>query len=90
MADLRKPDVVDAVAAETGLSKAQTEATLNALEHVVTETVKGGGSVVITGFVTFKVQHQPARTGVAMGKPWSRPAGKVVKARVGGKLKAAV
>ncbi|MDR2538968.1 MAG: HU family DNA-binding protein [Bifidobacteriaceae bacterium] len=90
MANLGKSDVIQAVADKVGKSKIEVAATLNALEEVVTETVKKGGSVILTGFVSFKTQTQAARSGVAMGRKWTRPAGKVIKAKVGNKLKNAV
>jgi DNA-binding protein HU-beta len=58
-----KAEMIDAVAAEAGMSKADTERTLGAFfDHVVAETKKGE-SVTWPGFGKFSTSQRAARTG---------------------------
>jgi DNA-binding protein HU-beta len=58
-----KAEMIDAVAAEAGMSKADTERTLGAFfDHVVAETKKGE-AVTWPGFGKFSTSQRAARTG---------------------------
>ncbi|MCK4846880.1 MAG: HU family DNA-binding protein, partial [Deltaproteobacteria bacterium] len=50
---MTKGDIVDSIAEETGLSKADAERAVNAFTGAVTSALKGGDSVSIVGFGTF-------------------------------------
>lgn len=60
---MTKGDIVDSIAEETGLSKADAERAVNAFTGAVTCALKGGDSVSIVGFGTFSVSARAARTG---------------------------
>ena len=60
---MNKQMLVDAIAQKTGLTKKGVADVLNLfIEHVMKE-VKGGGSVTLTGFGTFKSIATKAREG---------------------------
>ena len=60
---MTKGDIVESIAEETGLSKADAERAVNAFTGAVTNALKGGDSVSIVGFGTFSVSARAARTG---------------------------
>ncbi len=60
---MNKSDLVDAVAIEAGLTKAQATKAVEALFDAVTTTLKAGDDVRLVGFGTFAVAHRAARTG---------------------------
>jgi len=60
---MNKSDLVDAIAATAGLSKADAGRALDALVKTVTKTLKKGGTVSLVGFGTFSVRKRAARTG---------------------------
>ena len=89
---MNKAELIDAVVKNTKQSKANTEVALNALIAAVQESLAKGEAVQLIGFGTFAVEQRAARTGrnPATGKELAIPAKKVVKFKVGAKLKAAV
>jgi len=58
-----KADLVAAAAAKTGLTKKDTEATLEAIIASVTDSLKAKKKVQLIGFGTFSVKHREARQG---------------------------
>jgi len=60
---MNKSELVDAVAAKTDLTKADTERALKGFMEAITETLKGGDPVTLIGFGTFLVRERKARTG---------------------------
>ena len=56
-----KTDLVDRVAAGTGLTKIETEAVVNGFLTAVRAALKEGQRVDIRGFGTFHVRHRAAR-----------------------------
>jgi DNA-binding protein HU-beta len=56
-------ELIEKVAAEAGLEKAQARKAIDALISAVTSAAKGGDSVAVTGFGQFKVKDSPARQG---------------------------
>ncbi len=56
-------EVVDIVAAQTGLTKTQAEGAMKAYEGAIIRTLSGGGEVRLNGFGSFKTSHRAARTG---------------------------
>ena len=72
---MNKAELVAAMAAKTGLTKKDTEATLAAfVETVEKELKKKDGKVQLIGFGTFEIRSRKARTGRNPQKP-----GEVVK-----------
>ncbi|GAA5338341.1 HU family DNA-binding protein [Thermus antranikianii] len=62
-----KADLVDQVAAATGLKKKDVKAAVDAFLSKVEEALSGGNKVQLTGFGTFEVRKRKARTGVKPG-----------------------
>lgn len=60
---MNKSDLVDAVAAESGLTKADAAKAVDALFNAVTDALKKGDEVRLVGFGTFAVSERAARTG---------------------------
>ena len=64
---MNKSDLVDALAAATGMSKADAAKSVDALFSpnggVIAKALKGGQRVQITGFGTFESKHRKARQG---------------------------
>ena len=72
---MNKTELVAAVAAQTGLTKKDTEATISAFTEVIEkELKKKDGKVQLIGFGTFEVKERKARQGRNPQKP-----GEVVK-----------
>jgi DNA-binding protein HU-beta len=59
-----KKDIAAAVADQTGMTKKDSEAAVNAVFETITETLKDGGEVSIAGFGKFVVAEKPARQGI--------------------------
>jgi DNA-binding protein HU-beta len=89
---VNKPEFIDAVAAEAGLSKKDAGDAVDAFISVVESTLKSGGEVTFTGFGKFSVTHTAARQGrnPATGATIQIPAGKRPKFSAGAALKKAV
>ena len=67
---MNKTELVAAVAAQTGLTKKDTEATVNAFTEVIEkELKKKDGKVQLIGFGTFEVKSRKARQGRNPQKP---------------------
>ena len=60
---MNKTELIAAVAAETGLTKKDSEMAVNAFVNQVTEALKKGDKVSIVGFGSFEVKHRNARVG---------------------------
>ncbi|MCQ2512891.1 MAG: HU family DNA-binding protein [Lachnospiraceae bacterium] len=60
---MNKVELVEAMAAKTGLSKKDAEAALKAFIETVEITVKKGDKVQLVGFGTFEVSKRAARKG---------------------------
>ena len=64
MSRMTKTDLVDNVADEADISKAEAKRVLDAMLDVITEALTEEQKVTLTGFGTFEVRHVKARTGV--------------------------
>ena len=60
---MNKADLIAAIAAKTGETKKDAEATLNAFVNVVSETLAKGDKVQLVGFGSFEVRKRAARKG---------------------------
>ena len=61
---MNKTELVDAVAASTGLTKTDTKKTIDAVFEEITKSLKKGDSVQLIGFGTFKSSERKAREGI--------------------------
>jgi DNA-binding protein HU-beta len=76
---MNKNDLIEAVAAHSGLSKADAGRAVDAVVGSITGALKAGESVNLIGFGTFDVRERAARTG---RNPRTGEAIKIKKARV--------
>ena len=85
---MNKAELVKAIAAESGLSKKDSEAALNAVVASVTKALKDGDKVALIGFGTFAVVEKGERQGVnpATKQKITIPARKVIKFKAGAEL----
>lgn len=60
---MNKSELIDAIAHNADISKADAGKALEAAVDAITSALKDGGSVGIVGFGTFSVGHRSARTG---------------------------
>jgi DNA-binding protein HU-beta len=88
-----KQDFVSEVARRSGLTNKDAGRAVDAFLETVTDTLKGGGDVVFTGFGKFSTAHRAARMGVNPRNPSEKvhiAAATVPKFSAGSQLKAAV
>ena len=60
---MNKSELIAAIAAKTGETKKDAEATLNAFVDVVTDSLVKGDKVQLVGFGSFEVRKRAARKG---------------------------
>ena len=89
---MNKGDLVDKIAADAQVSRAQAGAALNSLIDGITSTLRKGDRVTLVGFGTFSTSQRKARTGrnPQTGAPLKIAAKKVAKFTPGAELKKAV
>ena len=58
---MNKGELVAAIAAKTDLTKKESEAALNVVLEVITESMAKGDKVQLIGFGTFEAKARPAR-----------------------------
>ena len=85
---MNKGQLIDAIASDSGLTKAASEKALNATIGAITGALKKGDRVGLVGFGSFSVVSRAARTGrnPQTGKEIKIPAKKVVKFKPGADL----
>lgn len=89
---MNKSQLIEAVASDSGLTKADSARAVDSLIGVVTKTLKKGDEVSITGFGKFSVVKRAARQGVnpRTGERVKIKASKAPKFSAGASLKQAV
>jgi DNA-binding protein HU-beta len=90
---MNKQEVIDALAMRLGSNRTEAEKALQAFVDVITESLRNGQEVSISGFGSFEVSNRAARMGVNPQNPQQKiqiPATKVPKFRAGKGLKDAV
>lgn len=87
-----KQEFIDAIAAKSGLTKADSSRAVEAFISVVTETLKKGDKVTLTGFGSFAISKRAARDGrnPRTGEIVKIPARNSVNFKAGSKLKDSV
>ena len=89
---MNKTDLTNAIAAKTGLSKADAKKAVEAGIEAIAEAIKAGDKVALIGFGTFFVSERPAREGLNP-KTQERiaiPAKKIAKFKPGAELDKAI
>ncbi len=61
---MNKTDLINAIAAESGLSKVDSKKALDAFMAAVSGELKSEGKVALVGFGTFSIAQKSARTGI--------------------------
>ena len=89
---MNRKELIDALAAKTGNSKADADRNIAALIEIITSTLKKGDNVALVGFGTFEVRKRAARVGrnPATGAELKIKASKAPAFKAGATLKAAV
>lgn len=89
---MNKTELTEAVASAADLSKASAGRAVDAVIEAITNTLKSGGQVSVTGFGTFLVRERGARTGrnPRTGELMQIKASKVPSFKAGKGLKDAV
>ncbi len=85
---MNKTELVNAIAQNAGLTKADAKKALDATLDAVANALVGGDKVALLGFGTFSVNERPARTGLnpATKQKIEIAAKKVVKFKAGAEL----
>jgi DNA-binding protein HU-beta len=85
---MNKAELIDAIAAEAKLTKADSKKALDAFIKATTGALKKSDRVALVGFGSFSVAKRSARTGrnPQTGKPINIKAKNVVKFKAGSEL----
>jgi len=85
---MNKAQLIDAIAEDSGLTKADAKKALDAFLKVTGNALKSGDRVTLVGFGSFGVSERSARVGrnPQTGKEINIPAKKVVKFKAGSEL----
>ncbi len=85
---MNKAELIDAIASEANLTKADAKRALDAFIGSTTKALKKGDRVALVGFGSFSVSKREARKGrnPQSGKEITIPAKKVVKFKAGAEL----
>jgi len=92
MVNFNKDTLVEAIAGTTNLSKKDVAAVIEAMTDKITEEIRKGNKVTLTGFGSFRISKREAREGI---NPQTKerikiPAMSVAKFTAGKTLKEAV
>ncbi|MFO7938581.1 MAG: HU family DNA-binding protein [Bacteroidales bacterium] len=89
---MNKAELIDAIASEANLTKADAKKALDAFIKSTTKALNDGERVALVGFGSFSVSKRNERTGrnPQTGKPITIKAKKVVKFKAGSDLADAV
>ena len=85
---MNKTELIEAIAAGAGLSKADAKKALDATVAAVKDTLVKGDKIQLVGFGTFSVAERPAREGrnPSTGATITIPAKTVAKFKAGAEL----
>jgi nucleoid DNA-binding protein len=64
MANVNKDALVDYISTKTELAKKDIEMAIDLLTDKITEEIRNGNKVTLTGFGTFRVSRRKAREGI--------------------------
>ena len=62
---MNKTELINAIAENAGLNKADAKKALDATISAISEALKKGDKIALVGFGTFSVNERPARTGIS-------------------------
>ena len=89
---MNKAELIDAIAAESGLSKADAKRALDGFVNATAGALKKGDRISLVGFGSFSVSNRAARTGrnPQTGKEIKISAKNVVRLKAGAELSGTV
>ena len=89
---MNKSELIDAIASDSGLTKADSKRALDAFVDTTTKALKKGDKIALVGFGSFSVSKRSAREGrnPQTGKTIKIPSKNVVKFKPGADLSGAV
>lgn len=89
---MNKTEMVARLAEKTGTTQKDAQKALDGVIGIISDELKDGGSVTLTGFGTFSIAERKPRTGrnPRTGEPLDIPAARVPKFKAGKVLKNAV
>lgn len=90
---MNKASLIEALAERTGTVRAEAEKMVNTLFEIITDTIKKGEEVTVTGFGSFSAHDRKGRVGVNprnLSEKISIPTVRVPKFKAGIALKKAV
>lgn len=89
---MNKAELIDSIASNSGLSKADAKKALDGFISSTTDALKKGDRISLVGFGSFSVSKRSARTGrnPQTGKEIKIPAKNVVKFKAGSDLSSSV
>lgn len=89
---MNKTELIERIAEQTGVTTSEAQGHFEAFERVVTEALKDGEEVRITGFGKFSVKERKAREGrnPQTGEKMKISASKVPSFSAGNALKGAI
>ena len=89
---MNKAELIDAIAAEAGLSKADAKKALDGFVNATADALKKGDRISLVGFGSFSVSKREERTGrnPQTGKEIKIAAKNVVRFKAGAELSGAV
>ena len=61
---MNKSELIDAIAADSGITKASAKKALDSFTDNVTKTLKSGGRISLVGFGSFSTSERSAREGI--------------------------
>ena len=89
---MTKPTLVEALAYECGLTKAESKRIVGKMFSLMTDALVTGEDVIITDFASFRVKDRPAKRyrNSVSGELMEIPAGKRVKVKMSEKMMKAI
>jgi DNA-binding protein HU-beta len=86
--NMNKSELIDAISAESGLSKVDTKKAVDGFINVTSAALKTGDKLALVGFGSFSVTKREARTGrnPQTGKEIQIEAKNVIKFKAGSEL----
>jgi nucleoid DNA-binding protein len=64
MTNVNKDALVDAISKKNDMSKKDVETVIDSLTDEITNSIKAGSKVTLTGFGTFRVSNRAGRVGI--------------------------
>ena len=61
---MNKTELINAIAENVGLNKAEAKKALDATLNAISDALKEGDKVALVGFGTFSISERPSRTGI--------------------------